>query len=333
MPGGTPLDSQPALPFDDDDAREDEPHVAQAVDAHEAEDAPAPEPSSTPSPAPAIEPWRFELLSDPSLLEHLRKVARLRGMQRADVDDVMNQVLMEALTDPNLPRTAGEIRKWLGVAARNKSVDTHRRHQRAPASLDTQIDPKRPATSAPTGAAQHGDVESLVADAAQLERLLALAAKRHPKAVGWAKRRYLDRDSVADIVEDARVDERTVRAGIQKVLAYCAALASSGIAMVLLFVGLQTMFLHPAFLVQDETATWMSTPTSRDRAPKIQHDPGPAYWRDRAREAIAAGRPDLAAAYLQTAQRLQPDETAAEKQLREQMEDAARRMFSKPPVR
>lgn len=67
---------------------------------------------------------RTEILSDPKLHESVRVVARLRGMSRDVANDIAQQVLLEALTDENLPLDDPEqTGLYLRGAARHKAVD------------------------------------------------------------------------------------------------------------------------------------------------------------------------------------------------------------------
>lgn len=55
-----------------------------------------------------------------------------RRVPSADVDDVVQTVLVEALAAPGRPTDASELRRWVLGIARHKVVDFHRRATREP---------------------------------------------------------------------------------------------------------------------------------------------------------------------------------------------------------
>jgi RNA polymerase sigma factor (sigma-70 family) len=74
-------------------------------------------------------------LGDPALRRALADFVR-RRVPAADVDDVVQTVLVEALAAPNRPRDPAELKRWLLGVARHKVVDLHRRATREhPAEL------------------------------------------------------------------------------------------------------------------------------------------------------------------------------------------------------
>jgi DNA-directed RNA polymerase specialized sigma24 family protein len=232
--------------------------VAQSAEVGSAPDldaAPDEVPEAPAKPAAPIEPWRSKLLSDPLLHEHIRKVARLRGAMRCEVDDILSDVLLAALGDPNLPRSAGEARKRLGVVSRNKTIDRVRERGNALLSMSSDVRVTEAATEATHGAS--ADLEALLGDRTQLEKILEIAKKRHPNTWHWAVRRYVHRDTVEEIAEDARKGERHVRMALQKILATCAAAATTVCCLFAVF------FLRPEFLIQDESRTWSAAANTR----------------------------------------------------------------------
>ena len=70
-------------------------------------------------------------LGDPALRRALTDFVR-RRVSSADVDDVVQTVLVEALAAQNRPRDPGEFKRWLMGIARHKVVDVHRRSMREP---------------------------------------------------------------------------------------------------------------------------------------------------------------------------------------------------------
>lgn len=80
----------------------------------------------TETPSPANDP-----LGDPTLRRSLADFVR-RRVPSADVDDVVQTVLVEALAAPERPTDASELRRWVLGIARHKVVDFHRRATREP---------------------------------------------------------------------------------------------------------------------------------------------------------------------------------------------------------
>jgi hypothetical protein len=227
------------------------------MDVDAPEDEPSPASSTDATPDVDIEPWRAKLLSDPSLHEHIRKVARIRGGTRSEVDVVLSDVLFAALTDPNLPRAAGDVRKRLGVVSRNKTIDIVRARGDRFLSMSSDLPRSVEASEASS------DLESILADRAKLEKLFAIARERHPQTWRWAVRRFVDRDEVKDIALDARVSERRVRQALQQIRATFVAVAAT-LGVLLLVVG-----VRPDFIVPDQSPSWSTAATStRTLAPR-----------------------------------------------------------------
>jgi hypothetical protein len=229
------------------------------MDVDAPEDEPSPASSTDATPDVDIEPWRAKLLSDPSLHEHIRKVARIRGGTRSEVDVVLSDVLFAALTDPNLPRSAGDVRKRLGVVSRNKTIDIVRARGNRFLSMSSDLPRSVEASEASP------DLESILADRAKLEKLFAIARERHPQTWRWAVRRFVDRDEVKDIALDARVGERRVRQALNQILATFVSVAAT-LGVVLLVVG-----VRPELIFPDQSSSW-STAATRTLEP---HEPRP----------------------------------------------------------
>ena len=81
-------------------------------------------PTEHPSPA-------NDSLGDPALRKSLADFVR-RRVPSAEVDDVVQTVLVDALAAPNRPADAAELRRWVLGIARHKVVDFHRRATREP---------------------------------------------------------------------------------------------------------------------------------------------------------------------------------------------------------
>lgn len=74
-------------------------------------------------------PKADEPLADPALRRFLLDFVR-RRVASADADDIVQTVLVEALTAKNRPQDHAELRKYLLGIARHKVADTHRRSSR-----------------------------------------------------------------------------------------------------------------------------------------------------------------------------------------------------------
>ena len=70
-------------------------------------------------------------LGDPALRRSLADFVR-RRVPSADIDDVVQTVLVDALAAPNRPTDTSELRRWVLGIARHKVVDFHRRATREP---------------------------------------------------------------------------------------------------------------------------------------------------------------------------------------------------------
>jgi DNA-directed RNA polymerase specialized sigma24 family protein len=81
-------------------------------------------PSETRSPA-------RDALGDPALRRSLEEFVR-RRVPVADVDDVVQTVLCDALVAPGRPSDPDELRRWLIGVARHKVIDLHRVARREP---------------------------------------------------------------------------------------------------------------------------------------------------------------------------------------------------------
>ena len=82
---------------------------------------------SSESPAPT----KQSPLGDPRLRKQLEEFVR-RRVPSADVDDVVQTVLCDALAARERPEAAEELKRWLLGIARHKVVDHHRRAHREP---------------------------------------------------------------------------------------------------------------------------------------------------------------------------------------------------------
>jgi len=83
------------------------------------------------APAFSIPHQNAALLSDPALREGLLRFAR-RRLPPAEVEDLVQNTLTEALTAANAPSDPAEFRRWVHGIARHKIADTFRRRGRLP---------------------------------------------------------------------------------------------------------------------------------------------------------------------------------------------------------
>jgi DNA-directed RNA polymerase specialized sigma24 family protein len=79
--------------------------------------------------APGNEPTRWTLVSDPALSAAVTRVVRGR-VPAADVDDIVQSTLADALAARQAPEDAAEFRRWVLGVARNKIADFYRRSRR-----------------------------------------------------------------------------------------------------------------------------------------------------------------------------------------------------------
>jgi RNA polymerase sigma factor (sigma-70 family) len=80
---------------------------------------------------------RNTILCDPHILKYMRAVARLRGVPRQDVDDVVQIALLEAIAHHKLPLHPEHARKYLGTIVRRRAID-HARQRNAAREADSR---------------------------------------------------------------------------------------------------------------------------------------------------------------------------------------------------
>lgn len=83
------------------------------------------------APAFSIQGQNAALLADPALREGLLKYAR-RRLPPAEVEDLVQNTLTEALTATSPPSEPAEFRRWVHGIARHKIADSFRRRGRQP---------------------------------------------------------------------------------------------------------------------------------------------------------------------------------------------------------
>lgn len=151
-----------------------------------------------------------DALGDPGLRRSLEDFVR-RRVPGAEVDDVVQTVLCEALASQARPRDPGELKRWLLGIARHKVVDLHRRaHREPPAELpDIEVEPPpieerelarwaeeqagstRDAQKTLAWMAREGEGEKLESIAAEEQVPAARVRQRVSRMRRWMKERWL----------------------------------------------------------------------------------------------------------------------------------------------
>jgi len=99
------------------------------------------------APAFSIQHQNGTRLADPALREGLLRYAR-RRLPPAEVEDVVQNTLTEALVAENAPSDPADFQRWLHGIARHKIADSYRRRGRLPLlSPDVDQSPAEPGTS------------------------------------------------------------------------------------------------------------------------------------------------------------------------------------------
>jgi DNA-directed RNA polymerase specialized sigma24 family protein len=154
-------------------------------------------------------PLENQPLGDPALRRSLEDFVR-RRVPPADVDDVVQTVLCDALAAEGRPRDPGELRRWLLGIARHKVADLHRRaHREPPAELpdlealpppveardllrwaDQQAGATRDAKQTLDWMTREGDGEKLESIAASEQVPAARVRQRVSRMRRWMKERW-----------------------------------------------------------------------------------------------------------------------------------------------
>jgi DNA-directed RNA polymerase specialized sigma24 family protein len=154
-------------------------------------------------------PLEHQPLGDPALRRSLEDFVR-RRVPAADVDDVVQTVLCDALAAEGRPRDPGELRRWLLGIARHKVADLHRRaHREPPAELpdleanpppveardllrwaDQQAGSTRDAKQTLDWMTREGDGEKLESIAASEQVPAARVRQRVSRMRRWMKERW-----------------------------------------------------------------------------------------------------------------------------------------------
>jgi DNA-directed RNA polymerase specialized sigma24 family protein len=149
---------------------------------------------------------RDQILSDPEIHKEIRKVARIRNVPASEIDDVLQDVLKEACVDPGLPlEDRDAARRYLGVCARNKSVDRERARRRRRA----RFVPADDEMAAPGALSME--------ERATAWRLFEESKERFPRTHAWFERFALEGESDVAIAQEANVSPSRVRAAVSEV--------------------------------------------------------------------------------------------------------------------
>jgi DNA-directed RNA polymerase specialized sigma24 family protein len=210
---------------------------------------------------------RRRLLGDPEIIDAIRAVVRLRGVEEQDVDDEVNTVVARAMGGVKLPIEKEEVRLYVCGIARYRSVDVSREQSDQPESLDdytngAAYEPASPAAS-PEAQTDRG-------------RLISEADRKLPR-FSWLVRSEVEGETSEEIARTEKVSPSRVR---EEVLGMKLALARKYVAGVLAIIGALWLFVAGM-------SSWMK--------PERHHDytagqPSPAELRERARKDCDAGR-------------------------------------------
>jgi DNA-directed RNA polymerase specialized sigma24 family protein len=156
-------------------------------------------PPVDPTADPMDDPRRHAILWDREIHKAIQVVARLRGVPRFEVDEVLGEVILQAMDDPNLPLDRDEAKKYLCGSARFKSIDKARERTRSgkrEKELDEELAAPGPARAF---------------DAVLASRVLREGQKRFPKTFQWFLRTTFGRATAVQIAVELRVDPGHVR--------------------------------------------------------------------------------------------------------------------------
>ena len=220
------------------------------------------------APAFSVQSQNAARLADPALRQALLRYAR-RRLPAAEVEDLVQNTLTDALVSANAPSDSSEFQRWVQGIARHKIADNYRRRGRLPI-LDPDVDAKA------------GDAGAGTGELAQwIEREL-------PKTDGanatlhWLLRES-DGESLDEIARDAALPAPRVRQRVSRLRrhfhARWLALGAAGL-IVLLALGL---------LLHRTQAPSIVPPIAREPAPPLEQAPPRAIESARPAEERPAG--------------------------------------------
>jgi DNA-directed RNA polymerase specialized sigma24 family protein len=272
---------------------------------------------------------RKELLADPAMHGEIRKVLRARGVPREDIEDLLGEVVAEAMTNERLPLADREQdRLYLGQCARHKAIDHARARKRRSTRL-VSPDDDMPAPEPLT-------MEQRLFAA----RLFDFSKAHFPRTHVWLSRFAVEGESQAAIAQDARVAESRVRAEISDIRRTLQRLAVvTAAAVIVLLVGLRLLRLPGGHRVGGGEPIAQSAKPPAAPVPSVAPAPSAenpdvklaAALRERARREIDRGDWDLASGNLEKAYELDSaGETPEMKTLRLEARDRTDNSEAKP---
>ncbi len=272
---------------------------------------------------------RKELLADPAMHGAIRKVLRARGVPHEDVEDLLGEVIAEAMTNERLPLADREQdRLYLGQCARHKAIDHARARKRRSARLVTPDD-DMPAPEPLTME------QRLFAS-----RLFDFSKAHFPRTHVWLSRFAVDGESQASIAQDAHVAESRVSAEISDIRRTLRKLAVVTVAAVIvLLIGMRLLRLPGGHRIGGGEEIAHSSKPPAPSVPSVAPRPSAenpdmtlaAALRERARREIDRGDWDLASGDLQKAYELDSaGETPEMKSLRLEAHDRINELEAKP---
>lgn len=149
-------------------------------------------------------PTRSHWLAEPALHQSLSAVLR-RKVPHADVEDLAQTTLCEALEAERLPDEPGELKKFVLGIARHKAADHHRRAFRSPVMLAEAADPVAPSLG--------NEVEAR----ALLGRIAESVANDHreQETLDWIVREH-EGEPLGEIARTEKVEAPAVRQRVSR---------------------------------------------------------------------------------------------------------------------
>ncbi|HET7541404.1 MAG TPA: sigma factor [Polyangiaceae bacterium] len=181
------------------------------------------------------------LLADPALREGLLKYAR-RRLPPAEVEDLVQNTLTEALIAANAPSDPADFRRWVRGIARHKIADSHRRRGRLPLlAADVDQNAAEPRASAPSTSELSQWIES------------ELPKTEHARATLHWLLREGDGETLDEIARDVDLPAPRVRQRVSRLRrhfhARWLALGAAGLVCLLGLGALMQRALSPAVVV------------------------------------------------------------------------------------
>jgi DNA-directed RNA polymerase specialized sigma24 family protein len=143
-------------------------------------------------------------LAAPPLRHELQAMVR-RRVPRAEVEDIVQSVLCDALAAYNVPADPAEIPRWVMGIARHKVADFHRRARR------DAWTPERPVEAVAAVATEAPEDRDLLA------RIVTDSGRspEHSRLLGWLVREHAG-DRLVDIAQEERLPSEVVRQRVSR---------------------------------------------------------------------------------------------------------------------